>query len=96
MCFEWKNRFNCGHIGFKKVERCASLGTGCFGPDGTEKFVNVDGLCYDCRARLLDPIPMTRENDPWKKGGGAQGSGQGSVAGSSTRSTASPQAHPWP
>ncbi|KAK4153090.1 hypothetical protein C8A00DRAFT_15682 [Chaetomidium leptoderma] len=55
MCFEWKNRFTCGHIGFNQVERCAQLGTGCFGPDGTERFVAVDGLCYDCRARLKGP-----------------------------------------
>jgi hypothetical protein len=100
MCFEWKNRFSCSHIGFRKVERCASLGLGCFGPDGTEKFVEVDGLCYDCRARLQDPIRMTRENDPWKKdpwkngadsgGGDAHGSGQDVV--SSPKSTDTPSA----
>lgn len=68
---------------------------GCFGPDGTEKFVDVNGLCYDCKARLQDPIPMTRENDPFKKkvdpgGSETQGSDQGSVANSSPKSIDSP------
>ncbi|KAH6617827.1 hypothetical protein B0J18DRAFT_446029 [Chaetomium sp. MPI-SDFR-AT-0129] len=61
MCFEWKNRFTCGHIGFNKVERCNLLGTGCYGPDGTEKFLEFGRLCYDCNARLLDPIPRQQQ-----------------------------------
>ncbi|KAK4242814.1 hypothetical protein C8A03DRAFT_29051 [Achaetomium macrosporum] len=63
MCFEWKNRFSCGHIGFKQVERCPRLGSGCFGPDGTEKFVDAEGPCYDCRARQHMQL-KPEENDP--------------------------------
>jgi xeroderma pigmentosum group C-complementing protein len=64
MCFEWKNRFSCGHIGFKKVERCSRLGSGCYGPNGTEKFVDAEGPCYDCRSRQGHLHLMPEENDP--------------------------------
>ncbi len=73
MCFEWKNLFSCTHIGFKKVERCAHLGMGCFGPNGTEKFVVVDNICYDCKTRQHDPNPKGRENDPYRKREGSGG-----------------------
>lgn len=69
MCFEWKNKFACGHIGFKMVERCPFLGMGCFGPNGTEKFVDVDDLCYDCKARCSDPNPNGRVHDPYRQKG---------------------------
>ncbi|KAK4044309.1 hypothetical protein C8A01DRAFT_31626 [Parachaetomium inaequale] len=82
MCFEWKNRFACGHVGFKQVERCAALGSGCFGPDGTERFVEVEGPCYDCKARLLevlDPMSVTaggrEKGDSGGKRGGIGGGG---------------------
>ncbi|KAL2162222.1 hypothetical protein VTH06DRAFT_7135 [Thermothelomyces fergusii] len=65
MCFEWKNRFRCGHVGFRKVERCNSLGSGCFGPDGSEQFVDIESLCYDCSARLQhNPASGTAERSP--------------------------------
>lgn len=67
MCFEWKNQYSCNHIGFRKVERCALLGMGCFGPNGSEKFVVIDHVCYDCKTRQHDPNPAGRENDPYRK-----------------------------
>ncbi|KAG7286561.1 hypothetical protein NEMBOFW57_008872 [Staphylotrichum longicolle] len=82
MCFEWKNRYACGHIGFNKVERCPLLGTGCFGPDGSEQFVDVAAPCYDCRARALDPTEvMASGADPFRhpgsRGAGGHGYGHG-------------------
>ena len=74
MCFEWKNRFACGHIGFTKVERCARLGAGCFGPDGSEQFLEVAALCYDCETRILEPPAEPAEMIP---GGGQGGSPTG-------------------
>ncbi|KAH6842797.1 hypothetical protein B0I37DRAFT_330281 [Chaetomium sp. MPI-CAGE-AT-0009] len=89
MCYEWKKRFACGHVGFHKVERCHALGSGCFGPDGSERFLDVDGLCYDCTARLQDPTPTTADGDPFREGadtlvgrGGGDGDGRGSGSGS--------------
>ncbi|KAK3292520.1 uncharacterized protein B0H64DRAFT_328010 [Chaetomium fimeti] len=81
MCYEWKNRFACGHVGFHKVERCHSLGSGCFGPDGSERFLDVDGLCYDCTARLQDPEPTAGEGDPFREGTDMVGGGGGGDSG---------------
>lgn len=85
MCYEWKNRFACGHVGFHKVERCHALGSGCFGPDGSERFLAVDGLCYDCTARLQDPTPIAAGEDPFREAAvreaAAAGAGGGVVGG---------------
>ncbi|KAL2171247.1 hypothetical protein VTG60DRAFT_3353 [Thermothelomyces hinnuleus] len=82
MCFEWKNRFTCGHVGFRKVERCNSLGSGCFGPDGTEKFVDIESLCYDCSARLQQDHPAsgTAQSNPFAARDAADAAGAGTWA----------------